>query len=272
MMELMYRNRYLILRRLSQISILVLFIGGNIYGWKVLRGNLSSSRLLDVVPLTDPFALLQMTATGNIAGREALIGGMIILAFFAVLGGRAFCSWVCPMNMITDLADQLRKILPIKAMMPMLIGRSVRYWAVGLALVLSAGLGIAAFEWISPISTLHRGLIFGMGAGWTAVAAVFLFDLLLVQHGFCGHVCPLGAFYSLAGRFSVIRVRHLKDNCTNCKKCIENCPEQQVLPMVGRASGYITSGECTNCAKCIDVCRDHAMRLGFRTGISNNVY
>lgn len=266
MSNIINRNCYLILRRFSQLSILALFIGGNLYGWKILRGNLSSSRLLDVVPLTDPFALLQMSATGNIAGREALIGGIIIFAFFAVFGGRAFCSWVCPMNMITDLADQLRKILPVNAVMPVLIGRSVRYWAAGLALVLSAGLGIAAFEWISPISNLHRGLIFGMGAGWTAVAAVFLFDLLLVQHGFCGHVCPLGAFYSLAGRFSFIRVRHLKTNCTRCMKCIENCPEQQVLPMIGTASGPVMSGECTNCAKCIDVCRDHAMKWGFRTG------
>lgn len=266
MRDLLYRNRYLIVRRLSQISILALFIGANKYGWKVLQGNLSTSRFFDAVPLADPFALLQMAATGNIAGREALIGGVIILAFFALLGGRAFCSWVCPMNMITDLAGRLRRILPGRAGISLRMNRHVRYWAAGLALVLSALLGIAAFEWISPISALHRGIIFGMGAGWAAIAAVFLFDLLLVQHGFCGHVCPLGAFYSLVGRFSFIRVSHLKDNCTHCMQCIEHCPEQQVLPMVGIANGIVTSGECTNCAKCIDVCRDHAMKLGSRTG------
>jgi len=266
MRDFINRNRYMMMRRLSQISILMLFIGDNMYGWNVLRGNLSSSRLLEVVPLADPFALLQMAATGNIAGREALIGGMIILVFFAVVGGRAFCSWVCPLNMIADLADRMRKILPISDDISMRMNRDVRYWVAGLAVVLSAVLGIAAFEWISPISALHRGLIFGMGVGWTAITAVFLFDLLLVQYGFCGHVCPLGAFYALVGRFSVIRVKHLKDNCTHCMQCLENCPEQQVLPMVGRESSFVTSGECTNCAKCIDVCRDHAMRWGFRAG------
>ncbi|MBI5848599.1 MAG: quinol dehydrogenase ferredoxin subunit NapH [Nitrospirae bacterium] len=266
MKDLVVRNRYLILRRFSQISILAFFIGANRYGWKVLKGNLSNSRLFDTVPLTDPFALLQLTATGNIASREALIGGALIFVFFAVVGGRAFCSWVCPLNMITDLANRLRRVLPAKAGISLRMDRNVRYWAAGLAFVLSAVLGIAAFEWISPISILHRGLIFGMGAGWTAIVAVFLFDLLLVPHGFCGHVCPLGAFYSLAGKFSFIRVRHLKDNCTQCMQCIEHCPEQQVLPMVGIASSFVTSGECTNCAKCIDVCRDHAMKLGFRTG------
>lgn len=266
MRDLMYRNRYLMLRRLTQMSILALFIGGNMYGWKVLRGNLSTSRLLDTVPLADPFALLQMAATGNIAAPEALIGGLFIFAFFSVVGGRAFCSWVCPLNMIADLAGRLRRVLPGMAGISLRMDRNVRYWVAGLALMLSAMLGIAAFEWISPISALHRGLIFGMGAGWTVIVAVFLFDLLLVRHGFCGHVCPLGAFYSLVGRFSLFRVRHLKNNCTHCMKCLDHCPEQQVLPMVGIANGVVTSGECTNCAKCMDVCSDHAMKWGLRTG------
>jgi len=47
----------------------------------------------------------------------------------------------------------------------MTLTRQTRYWVLGLGLVLSAVLGIAAFERISPISMLHRGVIFGMGAG-----------------------------------------------------------------------------------------------------------
>lgn len=267
MRDFICRNRYLMLRRLSQISILALFIGGNIYGWKVLRGNLSTSRLLDVVPLTDPFVLLQMGATGNIAAHEALIGGVLIFAFFAVIGGRAFCSWVCPLNMVTDLANWLRKKtgLDVSAKTP-LISRKARYWVTGISLVVSFFSGVAAFEWISPISMLHRGIIFGMGMGWTMILAVFLFDMFVKRDGFCGHLCPLGGFYSLITRFSLVRVRHLKDKCTQCMQCIDHCPEKQVLPMVGIASSFVTSGECTNCAKCIDVCRDHAMKWGFRTG------
>ena len=49
----------------------------------------------------------------------------------------------------------------------------------GLALLLSALTGVAAFEWISPISMLHRELIFGIGLGLTAVLGVFLFDLFI---------------------------------------------------------------------------------------------
>lgn len=263
MTKAIFGNRYLIMRRVSQLTVLGLFMAGNLYGLKILTGNLSSSRLFNNVPLSDPFALLQVFATGNTVSGDALIGGAVIFSFFALIGGRAFCSWICPMNMVTDLANSIRHYFP--GMSDMLRpDRNIRYWAAGLALLLSAASGIAAFEWISPISALHRGLIFGMGAGWMAVAAVFLFDLVLVRNGFCGHVCPLGGFYSLISRFSFVRVKHDKERCTLCMKCIENCPERQVLPMVGRMTAVVNSGECTNCARCIDACSDKAMGFGMR--------
>jgi ferredoxin-type protein NapH len=103
-----------------------------------------------------------------------------------------------------------------------------------------------------------------MGHGWTLVLAIFLFDLLIVNHGFCGHLCPLGGFYSLITRFSLIRVRHDKAKCTLCMKCTAICSERQVLPMVGKANSMVVSGECTNCARCIEVCDEGAMRFGMR--------
>ena len=260
-MPMLAANRYRILRRLVQVSLLALFVGGNAYGLKILQGNFSSSLLLGVVPLADPFALLQVLATGTMVSLRALVGGGIILLFFAVIAGRAFCGWVCPVNMVTDLADNLRE--KADGGSPGLrMSRNTRYWVLGMSLVLSALLGIAAFEWISPIGALHRGIIFGMGMGWTMVAALFLFDLLAVRNGFCGHVCPLGAFYALAGRWSMVRVQHVRERCTGCMRCVESCPEPQVLPMVGKWSGAVASGECTNCGRCIEVCPDRAMQFG----------
>jgi ferredoxin-type protein NapH len=259
------RNRFLLLRRLVQVAVLLLFIAGNTFGWKVLQGNLSSSRLLGAVPLIDPYALLQVLFTGSIVSAEALIGGALVLLCFAALGGRTFCAWVCPMNMVTDLAERLRAAAGVdRRFPPMMFTRQARYWVLGLGLALSSVLGVAAFEQISPISMLHRGLIFGMGAGWTLIAAVFLFDLAAVRQGFCGHLCPLGGFYAVAGRAGIIRVRHRQERCSRCMLCRNVCPEPQVLPLVGRESGFVTSGECTNCGRCIEVCPDDAMSFGMR--------
>jgi len=255
--------KYLLLRRLLQVSLLLLFLAGNLYGWNILQGNFSSSRLFGIIPLVDPFALLQIMATGTRVSAQALLGGGIIFVFFALFTGRAFCGWICPINMVTDLANVTGQRI-IRHVPGREINRNARYWVMGLSLVLSALLGVAAFEWISPIGALHRGLIFGMGMGWTVIVAVFLFDALVVRNGFCGHLCPLGAFYSLIGRARAVRVVHISDRCTRCMRCIENCPEPQVLPLVGKEDGAVISGECTNCGKCIEVCPDRAMYFGFR--------
>ncbi len=261
MMDLM-KYRYMVLRRMSQVSLLLLFMGGNILGWHVLSGNLSSSRFLGEIPFSDPFAIIQIFATGSLVSAEALTGALIVTVFFGLVAGRAFCSWVCPLNMVTDLAGCMREKTGVEGEGG--LSRKARYWGIGITLVLSVVTGVAAFEWISPISMFHRGVIFGMGAGWTAVLAIFLFDLLIAGHGFCGHLCPLGGFYSLITRFSLIRVRHDRDKCTQCMRCREVCPEAQVLPMVGKTSSMVVSGECTNCARCIEVCDDDAMRFGIR--------
>jgi ferredoxin-type protein NapH len=106
-----------------------------------------------------------------------------------------------------------------------------------------------------------------MGAGWTVIVALFVFDAVVLKNGFCGHVCPLGGFYSLLGQRRLIKVRHDKDKCTLCMRCIERCPEKQVLDIVGKRSGIVASGECSNCGQCIEACEDHAMAFSIRTGV-----
>jgi ferredoxin-type protein NapH len=261
-------HRYLILRRLMQATVMALLIGGNLWGWTVLTGNLSASMILGTVPLADPFAVLQLLAASGLMASQVLIGAAITLAVYLLLGGRVFCSWVCPVNPVTDLANRLGRKLGTGRNDPAsggrLIGRRVRYWLLGLALVLSAVLGVAAFEAVSPVGMIQRGLIFGLGAGWLALGAIFLLDMLVQRNAFCGHLCPLGAFYAVVGRVSLLRVRHDHKNCTDCLDCVRVCPESQILQRVGKASGSVLDGVCTNCGRCIEVCRDDALRFDFR--------
>ena len=263
--------RYLILRRFTQIGILVLFFGANAWGWKILEGNLSTSRIFGIIPMSDPYAALQMLAAGAVIATDILLGVAVVTLFYFLVGGRAFCSWVCPINMVTDSANWLRRVFDIDRaqLQKQPIGRNTRYWVLGLSLIVSALMGIAAFEFISPISMLHRGIIFGIGFGWAAVLIIFVFDLFVLKNGWCGHICPLGGFYSLLGKFSFIRVHHLEENCTLCMKCKVVCPEKQVLHMIGKESIPVLSGECTNCARCIEVCDDDALRFSIRDFIQN---
>ena len=42
-------------------------------------------------------------------GTVAGIGAATILVFYIVVGGRAYCSWVCPINVVTDLGLLVEK-------------------------------------------------------------------------------------------------------------------------------------------------------------------
>lgn len=261
MIKLLSLNKYLILRRVTQVSILILFIGGNYWGWNILKGDLSTANFLNLFHLSDPYMVLQTFAAGFILANDVLIGALIILLFYAFIGGRSFCSWVCPMNIVSDTAVRLRKILKLyheDVKVP--ITRKFRFWILSLSLPVSYFSGLAAFELVSPVSMLHRGIIFGMGFTWAAVALVLFFDIFVMQNAWCGYVCPLGAFYSMINRFSIFKVKHSHSACTACNKCLMVCPEKQVLlPYINKISVQIKGQECSNCGRCIDVCEDNAL-------------
>lgn len=271
MTKLWNSYRYLFMRRLTQIGLLVLYFGANAWGWSVLEGNLSSSLILGTIPMSDPYAALQMLFAGAVLATDLLIGVGVATAFYFLIGGRAFCSWVCPINMVTDFAAFVRELIGMNKLsgVKQPASRNLRYWVLVLSLVISAIMGVTAFEFISPISMVHRGIVFGMGFGWAGVVIIFLFDLFVLKNGWCGHICPLGGFYSLLSKFSLIRVHHLEENCTLCMKCKVVCPENQVLHMIGKESLPVLSGECTNCARCIEVCDDDALEFSIRNMAQN---
>lgn len=262
-------HKWLIARRLSQLGILGLFLIGPWTGFWVLKGTLASSMLFDYVPMTDPLLFVQMLAAGftGVAGT-AIIGAVIVAAFYAVVGGRVYCSWVCPVNIVTDTAHWLRRKLGLKSSAR--INASARYWMLGMTLVLSFATGTLAYELVNPVSLLHRGIIFGAGFGWSLVVGVFLFDLFVMKHGWCAHLCPMGAFYGLIGQVALVRVRaDRRAQCNDCMECYEVCPEAHVLPpaLKGEKSGHgpvVLSGDCTNCGRCIDVCSKDVFHFGLR--------
>ena len=262
-------HKWLLARRASQIGILALFLLGPLAGVWIVKGNLSASMTLDVLPLTDPLLLLQTLIAGTLPVLSGVIGALIVLAFYALVGGRVFCSWVCPVNPVTDLAAWLRRRLDLRG--GATLSRSLRYWLLGLVLLLPLVTGAMVWEYVNPVSMLHRGLIFGMGLGWTLILGVFLFDLLMVKHGWCGRLCPVGAFYGLVGRAAQVRVSAARRaQCDDCMDCFEVCPEPQVIKpaLKGAPQGtgpVILDINCTNCGRCIDVCAKDVFRFDWRS-------
>ena len=261
------RQKWLLLRRLAQALVLLAFLSGPWFGVWVLKGNLSASLLFDTVPLTDPFQFVQQLAARHWPYTTAITGAVILLVFYLLVGGRVFCSWVCPVNVVTDAAAWSRRRLGIKT------GRApdsnTRYWLLGGVLIAAAASGALVWEWVNPVTYVQRSLIFGLTGGVWLALGIFLYDLLVAGRGWCGHLCPMGAFYGLLGRTALLRVSAAKRSaCNDCMDCFTVCPEPQVirpaLKQVGQQSPIILSGECTACGRCIDVCDLEVFKMTHR--------
>lgn len=268
--------RFMLARRALQFGLLVAFFGTAHWGFAVLgrpllAGNLSAARVAGAVPLADPLAVLQVLASRHWLATEVLVGAGLVLAVYALIGGRTFCAWVCPLNVVTDAAAWVRaRWGPQRDLVR--LSPALRYGVLALALVLSFVTGVAAFDWVSPIATLHRELVFGAGIGLAAVAAVFAFDAAVVRRGWCGHVCPLGAFWALAGRAGRLAVRWDAGPCTRCGDCVKACPEPRALDFRRmEATGHVPVGECLNCGKCIVVCPEACLAFGARAPAAKRI-
>ncbi len=260
-------HQWLLLRRFSQLSILGLFLAGPWLGFWILKGNLNSSIVLDTLPLSDPFILLQTLFTGYLPQTTALLGALIVIFFYALIGGRAYCSWVCPINMVTDFSMWLRNKLKIKSTTS--LSRQMRYWILAMSLVAASATGSLVWEFVNPVSMINRALVFGFGFAWAMILMIFLLDTFISRRAWCGHLCPVGAFYSLLGNFSLIRVNAVAlEKCNSCMECYAVCPEQKVispvLKMSGRSNSIIKDINCTNCGRCIDICATDVFRFDLR--------
>lgn len=259
-MSFLRRHRWLILRRFTQLGLIGLFMIGPLAGWWLVKGNMTSSLTLGVIPLTEPFVVLQMLSAGVLSEfKQALIGALIVVVFYLLVGGRVYCSWVCPINIIADTARWLRQKLGIKSNMT--FNRQTRYWLLVAIMILAAVTGTLAYEFINPVTLLHRSIVYGLSAAVFIALTLFLFDLLISSRGWCGHLCPMGALYSLIGYFSPLNITatNRQDCQKGCNECFKVCPEPQVITAPLRmgekgVSPTIQSSNCTNCARCIDVC------------------
>ena len=147
----------------------------------------------------------------------------------------------------------------------MSLSRSLRYWVLALALALSFLGGTLAWEMVNPITRFQRELVWFSFSGAMLLGALFLFDLLVSRRAWCGHLCPVGAFYGVLGRYGRLKVTATpSESCDTggCSRCVAVCPEPHVLaPVVSKQAQSVTSGDCTRCGACLDECHEGTLSM-----------
>ena len=187
---------------------------------------------------------------------------LLVFALYFFTGGRSFCGWICPVNLVTELADPLRQRLTGErfAWPP-----ATKYGALAVTLILTVVTGAPLFEVLSPIGVVSRAIAFASFSGLALLGGILLLELAGARRGWCRSLCPLGGFYAIIGRYSPLKIRFFEERCTHCGECekmpvlSKRCSKR---PFGHGGGSLVASGECSRCARCIDVCATDALRFG----------
>lgn len=197
------------------------------------------------------FALI--IVSGSMKMWMLVIAGSIVLA---VLAGRLYCGWLCPLHTLMRPVEWLtirsggkRRPAPRWAYSPVL-----RYLIL-LAMLILIGM------------TMFRGLRFPFILAMVPLAVGFtLFFHPSLWHSF---LCPFGTILSFTGRAAPLRIRINRDKCNSCNLCVRACPAGSISIPVKKEPAKIDSRYCLGCFLCQNVCREGA--VSYTTGRVNAV-
>ena len=221
-------------------------------------------------------------AAAEVAGVEFLpafaAGSVIALLWIgaALIRGRVFCSFCCPLGFIQDVAGFLGRLIRRKKSSPQPPRRFLRYSA-GIFLLVLLAFGFSslagffepfsvtgrffnavlrpAFQWIGNKSGLWDYSAITSVKGGILIAGAVIMSLTVLgaffkERLFCNTLCPAGFFLGLFSRLSRFRLR-FSEKCTRCKACEKVCK----AGCIDVEKGIIDNERCVVCGNCEAVCK-----------------
>ena len=223
-----------------------------------------------------PIGAFQAVAGSSKFRFSCYITGFLIL--LGVLLGRLICGFLCPFGWFQELLHRIptRKLSTKKL-------RTLTYLKYVILLVMvvllpafavnDVGMGDPFFckylcpqgvlEGAIPLALVNSGIRAALGKLFTwklcillAVAALSV----LFYRPFCKWLCPLGAFYALFNKVSLLQMKVDANACISCGKCVKVCSmDVDVTKTPDHA-------ECIRCGKCVLACPTGAVRFRYGFG------
>jgi ferredoxin-type protein NapH len=258
-----------LLRRITQLATIALLITIpllNLRGIDVLAGSLYSMAI-GPIWITDPLSGLQVMLTTLTADTTLLLSISLPVVFALVLG-RVFCAWICPQNLLSEIADYLRGKLDFERPIKLRPSPLPRYAVLAMMLALTLMAGFPVVNLISApgiISVqLSEFIMSGaVGVELTLIGAIILIEFFVIRRAWCNYICPVGGLLGLFRVSRTMKVDYRKetDRCIKCGACVKAC-QLGLNPMGGKIYPL-----CHNCGDCIVACEkatDKENPLSFR--------
>jgi len=262
-------------RWISIITINVLFFLSFHIDIQILEGTLNGSRLLGF-HLIDPFTALEIFASNHGMHTNVIIGSLTLLIFYFFVGGKAYCSWVCPYGLLSEIGERIHlKLVRKKIIKERRFDPHLRFFFWIVFLLAAFMDGYLVFEVINPIGIISRFITYGWSIALVWVVVILLFEIFFSRRGWCKYICPIGTTYNLVGWIGLTRIKWDMNKCDHCSACIAVCPEDHVLEFIkpkydkdravrNKTNAYIKNGDCILCGRCLDVCHADAYNIDFR--------
>nr|WP_294396444.1 4Fe-4S binding protein [uncultured Senegalimassilia sp.] len=257
-------------------------------GWQT--GTLCSVGY-DAIAYICPLGALE-TIFGSWAFVPRVLICLAVVVIVALVFGKAFCSWVCPVAPLSDLlrgrkarekdecertqaahrvlerwsdtnAAQAEKHKPFRSQVD---GRHV---VLAGSLASAAVCGFPVFCLVCPIGltfasaiALYRLIGFNEPAIEVLVFPALLVLELTVFRKWCHRFCPVGALLSLLSRGNRTFKPHVNASMcarhagSSCAACAQACPEH-IDPCADL--GDRSLAECTRCGACVNTCPAKAL-------------
>ena len=223
-----------------------------------------------------PIGAFQAVAGSSKFRFSYYISGFLIL--LGVLLGRLICGFLCPFGWFQELLHRIpTRKFSTKKLRPLTYLKYVILLVMVVLLpafaVNDVGMGDPFFckylcpqgvlEGAIPLALVNSGIRAALGKLFTwklcillAVAALSV----LFYRPFCKWLCPLGAFYALFNKVSLLQMKVDANACISCGKCVKVCSmDVDVTKTPDHA-------ECIRCGKCVLACPTGAVRFRYGFG------